>query len=216
DDFRKALEGLFIDRMEQNEDITARFINDKDFQDVVGKHLLRTVYEQIRSEKPGTEPFRRVTPEEKDKFRTCVPLLTLKAATGAFDNVQAVEPDGWVEPNTKRRLRPGMFVAQVVGRSMDPRITDGGWCLFQSPVEGSRRGRVVLVQHRGIDDPETGGSYTVKRYESEKESDGTGSWRHIEIRLVPENPDFAPIILREVRDDEFHVIAEVVEVLTSS
>jgi type I restriction enzyme R subunit len=211
--FLKALEGLFIDRMEQNEDITARFINDKDFQDVVGKHLLRTVYEQIRSERPSPQPFRRVTPQERDKFRTCVPLLTLKAAAGAFGDVQAVEPDGWVEPNTKQRLCPGMFVAQVVGRSMEPGIPDGAWCLFRSPVEGTRQGRVVLVQHRDIDDPETGGSYTVKRYESRKESDGTGGWRHTEIRLLPENPDFAPIILRDVRDDEFHVIAEVVEVL---
>jgi len=211
--FLKALEGLFIDRMEQNEDITARFINDKEFQDVVGKSLLKTVYEQIRSEKPSLEPFRRVTALEKDKYRTCVPLLKLKAAAGAFGDVQAVEPDGWVEPHTERRLGPGMFVAQVVGRSMEPRIPDGGWCLFQSPVEGSRRGRVVLVQHRDIDDPETGGAYTVKRYESDKESDGSGSWRHTEIRLLPENRAFTEIILKDVRDDEFHIIAEVVEVL---
>ena len=47
-------------------------------------------------------------------------------------------------------------------------------------------------------------------------SDGAGSWRHTEIRLLPENHAFAPVILRDVRDDEFHVIAEVVEVLTSS
>ncbi|MBN1459793.1 MAG: hypothetical protein JXA57_09655 [Armatimonadetes bacterium] len=67
-----------------------------------------------------------------------------------------------------------------------------------------------------VSDPETGGSYTVKRYESERESDGRETWRHTEIRLLPENPDFAPIILRDVRDDEFHVIAEVVEVLTIS
>ncbi|MBI3016230.1 MAG: S24 family peptidase [Candidatus Tectomicrobia bacterium] len=98
---------------------------------------------------------------------------------------------------------------------MEPRIPDCGWCLFRSPVEGTRQGRVVLVQHRDIDDPETGGSYTVKRYESQKESDRTGSWRHTEIRLFPENPDFAPIILRDIRDDEFHVIAEMVEVLAT-
>lgn len=71
----------------------------------------------------------------------------------------------------------------------------------------------MLVQHRDIDDPETGGSYTVKRYTSEKESDGTGSWRHTEIRLLPENPRFAPIILERVRDDEVRVIAELLEVL---
>jgi phage repressor protein C with HTH and peptisase S24 domain len=211
--FLKALEGLFIDRMEQNEDITARFINDKDFQDEVGKHLLRTVYEQIRSEKQEPEPFRRVTPREEEKYQSCLPILTLKAAAGAFSDVQAVGADDWAEFTTSRQLRTGMFLAQVVGRSMEPRIPDGSWCLFQSPVEGDRQGRVVLVQHRDIDDPETGGSYTVKRYESEKEGDDSGSWRHTEIRLLPENPDFAPIVLREVNDDEFNVIAEVVEVL---
>jgi SOS-response transcriptional repressor LexA len=216
--FLKALEGLFIDRMEQNEDIAARFMNDHEFQEVVGKHLLQKVYEQVRSEQARAaatevEPFQRVEPKAADRFRTCVPLFTLKAAAGAFGAGQHVEPDGWVVPRTSRPLSEGMFVAQVVGRSMEPRIPDGGWCLFASPVEGTRQGRVVLVQHRDIDDPETGGSYTVKRYESEKENDATGNWRHTEIRLLPENSDFAPIILKDARDDEFHVIAEVVEVL---
>jgi type I restriction enzyme, R subunit len=49
--FRKALEGLFIDRMEQNEEITAKFMNEKDFQNAVTKHLLEQVYSQIRDEK---------------------------------------------------------------------------------------------------------------------------------------------------------------------
>ncbi|MEW6173687.1 MAG: type I restriction endonuclease [Bacillota bacterium] len=48
--FRKALEGLFIERMEQNEEITAKFMNEKDFKKVVTEHLLTQVYEQIRSE----------------------------------------------------------------------------------------------------------------------------------------------------------------------
>lgn len=49
--FLKALEGLFIDRMEQNEELTARFLNDRDFKDIVGKNLLKQVYEQIRAER---------------------------------------------------------------------------------------------------------------------------------------------------------------------
>jgi len=48
--FRKALEGLFIDRMDQNEEITAKFLNEKEFQNIVGQHLLKQVYEQIRDE----------------------------------------------------------------------------------------------------------------------------------------------------------------------
>ncbi len=48
--FLKALEGLFIDRMEQNEEITAKFMNEKEFKDLVGQHLLKQVYGQIRAE----------------------------------------------------------------------------------------------------------------------------------------------------------------------
>jgi len=48
--FVKALEGLFIDRMEQNEDIFAKYMNDGDFKKVVSEYLLKQVYEQIRGE----------------------------------------------------------------------------------------------------------------------------------------------------------------------
>jgi type I restriction enzyme R subunit len=48
--FLRALEGLFIDRMEQNEEITAKFMNEPQFQELVGRELMRQVYEQIRSE----------------------------------------------------------------------------------------------------------------------------------------------------------------------
>jgi type I restriction enzyme R subunit len=54
--FLKALEGLFIDRMEQNEEITAQYLNNKDFQTAVGQNLLKQVYEQIHKgkEKEGS------------------------------------------------------------------------------------------------------------------------------------------------------------------
>ncbi|MBF0290529.1 MAG: type I restriction endonuclease subunit R [Nitrospinae bacterium] len=48
--FRKTLEGLFIDRMEQNEEITAKFMNEDRFREVVSQQLLKEVYEQIRKE----------------------------------------------------------------------------------------------------------------------------------------------------------------------
>jgi len=46
--FLKALEGIVIDRMESNEGITARYMNDKDFKNAVGEHLMRDVYQRIR------------------------------------------------------------------------------------------------------------------------------------------------------------------------
>jgi type I restriction enzyme, R subunit len=52
--FLKALEGQFIDRMDQNEEITAQYLNNKDFQTAVGQNLLKKVYEQIHREKQAT------------------------------------------------------------------------------------------------------------------------------------------------------------------
>lgn len=161
---------------------------------------------------PATSPFplRRVEPAEADKYRTCVPLVTLKAAAGAFGEAQSVEPDGWVAVPSSRKLRHGMFVAQVVGRSMEPLIPDGAWCLFAAPVAGSRQGKIVLVEHHQIHDAETGGSYTVKRYESEKAPRDRDTWEHTEIRLLPLNPAFSPIVLEGVADDGIKVVAEFV------
>ena len=48
--FDRALEGLFIDRMDQNQSITARFLDDRDFRGAVSRYLLKQVYEQIRGE----------------------------------------------------------------------------------------------------------------------------------------------------------------------
>jgi type I restriction enzyme R subunit len=46
--FRETLGDLFLNRMEQNEGIAARFMDDDAFKEVVGRILLKQVYEQIR------------------------------------------------------------------------------------------------------------------------------------------------------------------------
>jgi type I restriction enzyme, R subunit len=48
--FVKALEGLFIDRMDQNEEIFAKYMNDDVFRKLVSEHLLRQFYEQIQKD----------------------------------------------------------------------------------------------------------------------------------------------------------------------
>ncbi len=164
-------------------------------------------------------PFRprTVQPAPEDRYVTCVPLVPLKTAAGAFSGQQFVEENvevEWVEVRSRHRLRPSMFVAQVVGRSMEPTIPDGSWCLFRGPVEGSRQGRTVLVQLRDATDPETGQHYTVKRYRSEKAKRG-GSWRHERITLEPANPEFEAIVFLDAEEDELQIIAELVEVLTN-
>lgn len=217
--FKNVLEQLFIDRMDQNEDIFVRFMNDVPFQKVVTSWMAEEAYRRLRVNE-GTPPMaawpklRLVEGAPKDRYVKCVPLVPLKAAAGAFSDPQLVADNSfeWVELDSERRLRPGMFVAQVVGRSMEPGIENGAYCLFAAPVTGSREGRTVLVQLRDAADPETGHRYTVKRYESEKTRVGD-SWRHTTITLRPTNPAYAPIVLEDVEESTFQVIAEVVDVL---
>jgi SOS-response transcriptional repressor LexA len=141
------------------------------------------------------------------------PLVPLKAAAGAFGDPQHIEDNSfeWVAVESRHRLRRGMFVAQVVGKSMEPAIPDGAYCLFAAPVEGPRQGKIVLVQLRDSADPETGQRYTVKRYQSKKTMKGD-SWRHATITLRPENNDFEQIVLKGMDAERLRVIADLFEV----
>jgi type I restriction enzyme R subunit len=48
--FNKKIEDLFVDRMEQNEVLTSKFLNDRDFKKVVSEYLMKQVYDKIREE----------------------------------------------------------------------------------------------------------------------------------------------------------------------
>ena len=223
--FKSLLDNLFVERMDQNEEIFVRFMNDASFQKLVTAWMASEAYRRLRSDEArggaadagsGALPprLRIVEPQPEERYVTCVPLVPLKAAAGAFSDTQHIDDDdfAWAAVDTKRRLRRGMFVAQVVGKSMEPAIPDGGYCLFAAPVAGTRQGRTVLVQMRDAADPESGERYTVKRYESEKAGD-EDSWQHTKITLKPVNADFEPIILTGEDEGELQVVAEVVEVL---
>ena len=159
--------------------------------------------------------LRLVRPRPEDRYFKCVPLVPLKLAAGAFSDPQGPDAEDWdwVEIDTYRRLRPGMFVAQVVGKSMEPSIPDGSYCLFAAQVTGTRQGRTVVVELLDALDPETGEGYTVKRYESEKVTSEDGTWRHVKIILKPNNPDFQHIELTCEDEGSVQVVAELLEVL---
>lgn len=157
-------------------------------------------------------PLRRVSEAERAQGVPAVPVVSLKFAAGAFSDPQALE-DGaaeWVELPEWVKPQPGLFVAQVVGESMNKRIPNGAWCLFRANPQGTRNGKIVVVQHRSISDPETGGSYTIKRYRSEKEPDADGSWRHERIELMPDSDvsGFEPMNLPLEDADGLMVVAE--------
>jgi type III restriction enzyme len=150
---------------------------------------------------------------KRDAFKNLLPLYSLKAAAGYFGEGEAVEPEGWVEADGVGRLDEHMFVCRAVGHSMEPTIHDGEYLLFRANPQGSRQGKIVLVQYRGPADPETGGAFTVKRYRSEKSQDADGSWRHDQIFLEPLNRAYSSIVLSPESEGEVNVVAEWVTTL---
>jgi len=179
---------------------------------VAGKPQAEAVAIETPPEAPL--PFRKLSDKEAKPYKNGVPLYSLKAAAGKFSEAQEVEPEAWVEFKTSHKLREGMFVAQVVGKSMEPAIPDGSYCLFTSPVQGTRQGKILLVQHHAIHDPDTGGTYTVKKYTSEKNTAKDGTWHHESITLKPLNPDYDSMTIGREEAEDLKVIAEWLEILS--
>lgn len=150
----------------------------------------------------GREPA-RVIP-----FVTHLPLYSLRAAAGRFGEDMEVEPEDWVEVPAGVRPERDLYAVHVVGRSMEPEISDGSLALFRHLPAGSRQGKRVLVWKRGAS--AGGGEFTVKVYESRKEVTEDG-WSHTSIRLLPLNPEFDAIEIGE--GAEYRVLGELVRVL---
>ena len=146
--------------------------------------------------------------DEARPYEIHVPVYDLRAAAGTFSETQSIEDCQWVELPEHIKISEGMFVARVVGESMNRRIPNGSWCLFKSNPGGTRNGKVVLVQHRDIDDPDHGGSYTVKVYQSEKVGDD-GEFVNRRITLNPDTNAFgySPILLED-DTEELVVVGE--------
>jgi phage repressor protein C with HTH and peptisase S24 domain len=139
-------------------------------------------------------------------FKTHLPRYSLRAAAGKFLHNDQVEPIDWLEaPPDMQHLDPAMFIAEIVGHSMEPLIPDGSFCVFRGGVVGSRTGRLVLVQDL------IANAYAVKRYDSDKVPAEEG-WKHQRIWLESLNPDFPAWDLKQDQE-RYSIIAEFVRVL---
>jgi hypothetical protein len=146
-------------------------------------------------------------------FETHLPLYGLRAAATKFGEGMAIGQDAgdeeaWIRVRTGIRLNASMFVARVVGRSMEPLIPDESLCVFRTGVTGTRQGKYLLIEKFGESD--FASRYTVKRYTSARQPAEVESWEHARVRLEPLNSEFEAF---DLGPDEFRVIAEFVEVL---
>ena len=176
-------------------------------------HFLRVSDREAIAYDDPQETVERLFDEHVDAtvrpFISHLPVYSLRAAATKFGEGMESEQEGWVRAPEKLRLSQGMFVAYVVGRSMEPLIPDGSACIFRAPVTGSRKGRLLLIEKAGETD--FASRYTVKRYARQGVL-AESAEREGAIRLEPLNREFPAF---DLTSDEFRVIAEFVQVLRS-
>ena len=90
--FGNLLTNLFVERIDQNEEIFVRLMNDAPFRQVVTAWMASEAYRRLRSNhisegaehsERGLPPqLRLVEPDPAERYTTCVPLVPLKAAAG--------------------------------------------------------------------------------------------------------------------------------------
>lgn len=116
-----------------------------------------------------------------------IPLYTIRAACGYFNDGVVPEQEGWVDvsglgikPNSKKH-----FVVHAKGYSMLPKIKDGDLCVFEWLETLPDNGDIVLTQCSTVDN-EYGGMYTIKKIVSEKVWEG-GEYVLKKVNLIPLN-----------------------------
>jgi hypothetical protein len=161
-------------------------------------------------------PLRRISRSDLQPFNNAIPVVDLAIAAGEFGEFQLPDPDSveWVSVPDGVRPSMDLFVARVVGESMNKVVPSGSWCLFRLNPAGTRNGRIVVAQLRNYTDPEGGGAFTIKRYESVKQIQRDEEVTNILIRLKPESNDATYRVIEVTQDDEsVRVIAELLRVL---
>lgn len=145
-------------------------------------------------------PFRVLPFEEVKPYVNSVPLVDISAAAGSFSDLQVHSDFQWIELPFNTSVKEGYFVCKVVGESMNKKIPNGSFCLFQQDLGGSREGKIVLVECSDIQDTDFGSGYTIKEYHRTKKIHDD-NWIHESITLKPLsfNLEFEDLILE--RDD---------------
>lgn len=135
--------------------------------------------------------LQKTVPRERE-FVDYLPVFSLSAACGKFGNGENVEPRGWIHVSGIGNLDNTMFVVRAQGDSMEPLIHNGDLCIMRKVGGGSYENKTMLVQHHGVEDPETGGAYSIKKFTRNADT----------VILKPRNSDFDDITLKPEGDED--------------
>ena len=189
----RGIKGAFIYACNKNMKEYLKNAINKGFEDV---YIIETNVNY-----PRIIPFESVKP-----FVNAVPLYNIKVAATNFTDPQFYEEFSWAELPMQVSPKKGYFIAQVIGESMNKKIPNGSFCLFEEYMAGSRNGEIVLAECRSIQDGDYGSGYTIKEYHSTKDV-SEESFRHVSIILKPLSYDdsFENVILFEDEVIDFKI-----------
>lgn len=162
-----------------------------------------------------TGGFRQVLAEvaAEEQFHRALPVYDLAAKASSWGSDTAPPVEGWARV-ARRPLEADMFVAQVVGHSMEPGVPEGAWGLFKSfsadaqPTATVLDGRRVVAILRSQTDPETG-MFTFKRWKVTKLG---ARGEVLEVALRPDNTTAASLLVTP-DDGSVRVAAEYLETI---
>jgi len=140
-------------------------------------------------------------------YVNAVPKYDIAIAAGNFSEEQIADEFDWVELPMRYSASEKYFVCKVVGESMNKKIPNGSWCLFEKYSGGPRNELIVLAQHSSFNEMHFGSGYTVKRYSSEK-SISSENWEHESIVLSPMSSEkhFKSITLNKDDMSDFKIL----------
>ncbi len=176
------------------------------------KHLSKYITVKNSTILSTTKEPETLSSDRVNPYINAIPLYDLKAAAGEFSEQQSIDNIKWIALPENIKPSKDLFACHVIGESMNRIIPSGSICIFKANPGGSRNGKITLVQHHNIEDPDHGGTYTVKTYYSEKTTDNDLIVNK-RIILKPEtnSPDYSPIIIEN--SENLSVIGEFISVL---
>ena len=159
-------------------------------------------------------PFKVIQRNEESPNIHAIPLLDLKIAAGPFGAFQYrdVDTTQWIELPDNFKYSEDLFVAQVIGESMNKKIPNGSWCVFKANPVGTKQGKIVVAQLQDHIDADTGASYTVKLYSSSNLLNEDNELQQ-RITLTPASTDGSYRPMSFSNGDEVLILAELVAVL---
>jgi len=164
------------------------------------------------------EPFniQNFFTEKTEQNQTLIPFIDLKATASPTELLQGIfsdinHPDAWLNYNGK--FNKNLFIVQITGDSMEPKIPNHSYCLFKAgnALGGTRVGKTILFFSRTAEGESK--QLMLKRYFSEKKYDKYGNFEHTRIELHSLNKKYKPLVIEKPTENEIRIIGEFVKVL---